>query len=90
MRSTSDYLDKTRKIFFSCVSSHEFPHTLFFRRLSESPLFFFPGWSATLTLAWLLRDLIEARFARFLELVRGRLVASLLFSLKASSITDNG
>ena len=37
-----------------------------------------------------LRDLIEARLARFLELVRGRLVASLLFSLKASSITDNG
>ena len=51
---------------------------------------FFPGWFVTLTLARLLRDLIEAHFARFLELVRGRLVASLLFSLKASSITDNG
>ena len=53
-------------------------------------LYFFPGLFVTLTLARLLRDLIEARLARFLELVRGRLVASLLFSLKASSITDNG
>ena len=73
------YLDKTRKIFFSCASSRAFPHALCFRRLSESPLFFFPGWFATLTLARLLRDLIEARFARFLKLVRGRLVASPLF-----------
>ena len=79
LRSTSDYLDKTRKIFFSCASSREFPHALFFRRLFESPLFFSPDWLATLTPARLLRNLIDARFARFLELVGGRLVASLLF-----------
>ena len=61
----------------------------FFVDFSKS-FIFFPGWFATLTLVRLLRDLIEARFPRFLEFVRGRLVASLLFSLKPSSITDNG
>ena len=49
--------------------------------------FFFPDWFATSTPARLLRNLIDARFARACE--RSTCSKS-TFSLKASSITDNG